>query len=121
MATVSFRPITVSFTSSARRGLRAFFRSVYCVAPGEGLVPVISLERSRLHADQSGATTTTRPGFVLGAAVVDSYENCHHDSSTLPRLASLEGMGFLIQLPPRAAILGRIDFDWQGDRLIALN
>jgi hypothetical protein len=120
MATLSFRPITVSFTPSARRELHAFVSSVYRGAWGEGLVPVVSLERSTVHVDQStGGTMTRKPGFVLGATVVDHYRDAC--ALALPRLGSLDGMGFLVQLPPRAAILDRIDFDWRGNRLLALN
>ena len=120
MTTLSFRPITVSFTSSARREMHAFVASVYRGAWGDGLIPIISLERSTVHVDHSsGVATTRKPGFVLGATLVDRF----HDACTLarPRLASLDGMGFLVQLPPRAAILERIDFDWRDDRLFALN
>jgi hypothetical protein len=120
MAKPAFRPITVSFTPSARRELHKFVSSVYRGAWGEGLIPMISLERSTVHVDHStGGTTTRKPGFVLGATVVDHYRDAC--PLALPRLATLEGMGFLVKLPPRAAILDRIDFDWRGDKLLALN
>jgi len=120
MTTRAFRPITASFTPSARRELYAFVTSVYRGSWGEGLVPLISLEQSCVHADQATGAVTTRPsGFVLSATRVESYRGAC--VRTLPRLAALEGMAFLIQLPPRAGILERIDFDWRGDRLLALN
>ncbi|PPQ37592.1 hypothetical protein SAMN06265338_11151 [Rhodoblastus acidophilus] len=120
MTASAFRPITVSFTPSARLELYAFVTNVYRGAWGEGLVPLISLEPSCLHADRAtGAVTTRPPGFVLSATRVESYRGAC--VRTLPRLAALEGMAFLLQLPPLAGILDHIDFDWRGDRLLALN
>ncbi|MCW2284054.1 hypothetical protein M2323_001667 [Rhodoblastus acidophilus] len=112
----AFRPITVSFTPVARRELNAFVASVYRGDWGDGLVPIVSLEPSGFHAHEPARAKT---GFVLGATDLDH----HHRACVLvrPRLASLDGMAFLLKLPAQASVLDRVDFDWRDGRLLAQN
>jgi len=118
MATLAFRPIAVTFTRRARHEMRAFVAQVSAGAWGDESLP---LEPAIVRIDPvTGRTATTRkPGFIFGAIPIDAYrEPC---ALALPRLATLDDTGFLLKLPPQAAILDRIDFDWREDRLLALN
>jgi len=84
-------------------------------------VPIISLAFAVARTDPAtGAKTEFGSQFVLGATHLKFYEN-KIGRTHLPRIAKVNGMPLLIQLPPEADILDRIDFDWRDGRFVAQN
>jgi hypothetical protein len=120
MKSLEIRPIEASFTPAAQRELRAFMLSVYRGTWGADLFPIISLAFAEIHTDPvTGKKSDDGAKFVLGAIALKSYAN--KQGLILPRLAELNGRKLLIQLPPGAEILDRLEFDWQNGRLVTLN
>jgi hypothetical protein len=116
-----FSPIDVSFSASALREMKTFVASVHRGVWGPDLVPIISLAFAVARTNPAtGSKTEFGSQFVLGATHLKVYQN-RIGLTHLPRIAAVNGMTLLIQLPPDADILDRIDFDWRDGRFVAQN